>query len=162
MWIYHHEDGIRWRDPARLKRDILHLENALIESPKNPLLVLPLADRLAMRGELFEALQYYRMHSGLEEDAAGLRKACRPGCECLVASSFSKNFGLYSERVGALTLTAADEDAAQRAFSHLKLCIRRNYCIGSNATPDNNCLAEAEPRAWTSPIFIEQPGESRQ
>jgi hypothetical protein len=36
-------------------------------------------------------------------------------------------------------------------------CIRRNYCIGANATPDNNCLAEAEPRAWTSPIFVEPP-----
>jgi len=41
-------------------------------------------------------------------------------------------------------------------------CVRRNYCIGSNASPDNNCLAEAEPRAWTSPIFIEQPRDSRQ
>jgi hypothetical protein len=35
------------------------------------------------------------------------------------------------------------------------VCIRRNYCIGDNATPDKNCLAEAEPRAWTSPIFLE-------
>lgn len=35
------------------------------------------------------------------------------------------------------------------------LCIKRNYCVGTNATPDNNCLAEAQPRAWTSPIFIE-------
>jgi hypothetical protein len=36
-------------------------------------------------------------------------------------------------------------------------CSRRNYCIGSNSAPDNNCLAEAEPRAWTSPIFVEYP-----
>ncbi|MFT4518026.1 MAG: hypothetical protein ACI9JM_000403 [Halioglobus sp.] len=34
-------------------------------------------------------------------------------------------------------------------------CVKRNYCIGDNAKPDNNCLAEAEPRAWTSPIFVE-------
>ncbi|MFK8048146.1 MAG: DUF3604 domain-containing protein [Halioglobus sp.] len=34
-------------------------------------------------------------------------------------------------------------------------CIKRNYCIGANATPDKNCLAEAEPRAWSSPIFLE-------
>ena len=39
-------------------------------------------------------------------------------------------------------------------------CTRRNYCIGSNSAPDNNCLAEAEPRAWTSPIFVEYPRES--
>ena len=44
-----------------------------------------------------------------------------------VASSFSKNFGLYNERVGALTLVAADADAAQRAFSQLKVCVRTNY-----------------------------------
>ncbi|MDE0951153.1 MAG: DUF3604 domain-containing protein [Halioglobus sp.] len=34
-------------------------------------------------------------------------------------------------------------------------CIKRNYCIGGNATPEKNCLAPAEPRAWTSPIFLE-------
>lgn len=34
-------------------------------------------------------------------------------------------------------------------------CTKRNYCIGDNAKPENNCLSEAEPRAWTSPIFIE-------
>ena len=34
-------------------------------------------------------------------------------------------------------------------------CVQRNYCVGANAEPDNLCLAEAEPRAWTSPIFLE-------
>jgi hypothetical protein len=37
-------------------------------------------------------------------------------------------------------------------------CIRRNYCIGERATRDENCTAPAEPRAWTSPIFLEHPG----
>ena len=41
------------------------------------------------------------------------------------------------------------------------ICVRRNYCIGSGATPDNNCLAQAEPRAWTSPIFLEHPRSGR-
>lgn len=36
-------------------------------------------------------------------------------------------------------------------------CIKRNYCIGENAMPDMNCISEAEPRAWTSPIFLEYP-----
>jgi len=35
------------------------------------------------------------------------------------------------------------------------VCIKRNYCIGETATVDNDCLAEAEPRAWSSPIFID-------
>lgn len=34
-------------------------------------------------------------------------------------------------------------------------CIERTYCIGENATPDKQCIAEAEPRAWSSPIFLE-------
>jgi len=70
---------------------------------------------------------YQGLAEGLEEDAAGLRCFCAPGRELLVASSFSKNFGLYNERVGALTLVAATPDAAQAAFSHLKLVIRTNY-----------------------------------
>jgi hypothetical protein len=35
------------------------------------------------------------------------------------------------------------------------VCIRRNYCIEENASREKNCLAEAEPRGWTSPIFLE-------
>jgi hypothetical protein len=34
-------------------------------------------------------------------------------------------------------------------------CLARNYCIGDRASADNDCLAEAQPRAWTSPIFVE-------
>ncbi|MFT5482527.1 MAG: hypothetical protein ACI9GW_001178 [Halieaceae bacterium] len=37
------------------------------------------------------------------------------------------------------------------------VCVKRNYCIGENAKAGMNCLSEAEPRAWSSPIFIEQP-----
>ncbi len=70
---------------------------------------------------------YQGLAQGLEEDAAGLRCFCTSGRELLVASSFSKNFGLYNERVGALTLVAATPEAAQAAFSHLKLIIRTNY-----------------------------------
>jgi hypothetical protein len=36
-------------------------------------------------------------------------------------------------------------------------CVKRNYCIGVRAARDNNCTAPAEPRAWTSPIFVEYP-----
>jgi hypothetical protein len=36
-------------------------------------------------------------------------------------------------------------------------CTRRNYCIDENAPREENCRARAEPRAWTSPIFLERP-----
>jgi aspartate aminotransferase/aromatic-amino-acid transaminase len=70
---------------------------------------------------------YQGLGDGLEEDAFGLRTLCRPGREMIVASSFAKNFGLYNERAGALTLVADSEEVALRAFSQLKICIRTNY-----------------------------------
>jgi len=38
-------------------------------------------------------------------------------------------------------------------------CIRRNYCIGENAAAGDQCRSPAEPRAWTSPIFLEYPAD---
>lgn len=70
---------------------------------------------------------YQGFGDGIDEDACGLRKFCAPGQELLVCSSFSKNFGLYRERTGALTLVAATPDTAEKAFSHVKRCIRANY-----------------------------------
>jgi len=70
---------------------------------------------------------YQGFGDGIEEDAAGLRQLCTPGCELLICSSFSKNFGLYNERCGALTAVGASSGAAQKAFSHIKACIRANY-----------------------------------
>lgn len=70
---------------------------------------------------------YQGFARGLEEDAYGLRAFCANHSELLVASSFSKNFGLYNERVGACTLVAADQETAERAFSQVKSVIRANY-----------------------------------
>jgi aspartate/tyrosine/aromatic aminotransferase len=70
---------------------------------------------------------YLGFGNGLEEDATGLRELCRPGSEALICSSYSKNFGLYCERVGALTVVAGTSDAAQAALSHAKICVRVNY-----------------------------------
>jgi aspartate aminotransferase len=50
---------------------------------------------------------YQGFARGLEEDAEGLRAFAALHKELLVASSYSKNFGLYNERVGACTLVAA-------------------------------------------------------
>ncbi|MGZ6268303.1 MAG: amino acid aminotransferase [Candidatus Limnocylindrales bacterium] len=64
---------------------------------------------------------------GLREDADWLTGLARPGLEFLVCTSYSKNFALYNERVGALTIVAADRDRAASALSHLKIAIRSNY-----------------------------------
>lgn len=70
---------------------------------------------------------YQGFAQGLDDDAAGLRAFAAKNAEFLVASSFSKNFGLYNERVGAFTLVAADSAAAGVAFSQVKAIVRTMY-----------------------------------
>ena len=70
---------------------------------------------------------YQGFAKGLEEDAQGLRIFAAKHKELIVASSYSKNFGLYNERVGACTIVAADAETADRAFSQVKAAIRANY-----------------------------------
>ncbi|CND07822.1 amino acid aminotransferase [Yersinia pseudotuberculosis] len=70
---------------------------------------------------------YQGFANGLEEDAQGLRIFAATHQELIVCSSYSKNFGLYNERVGACTLVAADNNVADTAFSQVKAVIRANY-----------------------------------
>ena len=70
---------------------------------------------------------YQGFGDGLVEDALGLRELASVNAELLVSSSFSKNFGLYCERVGALTVVTQSADAAQRALSQVRISIRTNY-----------------------------------
>lgn len=82
----------------------------------------------ARRGWLpFLDFAYQGFGDGLAEDRAGLLALASACPELLVASSFSKNFGLYQDRVGALTLVAEDANAAAAAFSHVEIAIRVNY-----------------------------------
>lgn len=86
-------------------------------------------------GELCSARQlvplfdfaYQGFGQGVEEDALGLRLVADLVPEMMVANSFSKNFGLYNERVGAVTLVAQDQNTAINAFSQIKGCIRGIY-----------------------------------
>lgn len=70
---------------------------------------------------------YQGFARGLEEDAEGLRAFAASHQELIVCSSYSKNFGLYNERVGAFTLVAADATVVDTAFSQVKATIRANY-----------------------------------
>ncbi|MCZ0938302.1 MAG: aspartate/tyrosine/aromatic aminotransferase [Caldilineaceae bacterium] len=70
---------------------------------------------------------YQGFGDGLDEDASGVRIVADHCREFLVATSYSKNFGLYNERVGALTLVADSAEAAEAANSHMKICVRTNY-----------------------------------
>jgi aspartate aminotransferase len=87
-----------------------------------------LADLSVAKGwlPLFD-FAYQGFAKGLEEDAEGLRIFAAQHAELLIASSYSKNFGLYNERVGAFTVVAADAATVDRAFSQVKSVIRTNY-----------------------------------
>ena len=87
-----------------------------------------LADTIYERGLLpFLDFAYQGFADGIEEDTAGLKALARPGAEMIVCNSFSKNFGLYCERVGALTVVAKDKAVAETVQSQVKVCIRSNY-----------------------------------
>jgi aspartate/tyrosine/aromatic aminotransferase len=70
---------------------------------------------------------YQGFADGIQEDAVGLRAFARPGAELLVCSSFSKNFGLYRERVGGLMLVCPQADQVAAVQSQVNRVIRSNY-----------------------------------
>ncbi len=69
---------------------------------------------------------YQGLGEGILEDAQGLRTFLNHVPEMLIAKSFSKNFGLYNERVVALTIVSYSTDQTVVAFTQIKLCIRTN------------------------------------
>ena len=83
---------------------------------------------------------YQGFGNGIDEDAAALLPFVDSGNELMVCSSFSKNFGLYCERIGALTLVADSPDSAQIALSHVKLSVRTNY---SNPPKHGGAIVQA-------------------
>jgi aromatic-amino-acid transaminase len=75
----------------------------------------------------FLDIAYQGFGESLEADASVVRLVASAGIDALVASSFSKSFSLYGERVGALTLLTGSRDQSERALSQLKRVIRANY-----------------------------------
>jgi aromatic-amino-acid transaminase len=75
----------------------------------------------------FVDLAYQGFGTDLVSDAAVVRSFAATGGPLFVSSSFSKSFSLYGERVGALSVVAADRDEAARVLSQLKRIVRANY-----------------------------------
>ena len=75
----------------------------------------------------FLDIAYQGFGDGIDPDGAVVRAfAATPG-PILVSSSFSKSFSIYGERVGALSVVAADKDESARVLSQVKRTIRANY-----------------------------------
>jgi aromatic-amino-acid transaminase len=72
-------------------------------------------------------MAYQGFAEGIEQDGETVRQFAASGLQFFVASSFSKSFSLYGERVGALTVVTASKDEAARVTSQIKRLIRTNY-----------------------------------
>ncbi len=62
----------------------------------------------------------------IDSDALPIRKYCE-GNDAIVCQSFSKNFGLYSERVGTITAVGSNSQIAEALLSQIKRLIRTMY-----------------------------------
>ncbi len=83
---------------------------------------------LAERGILpLVDFAYHGLADGIDEDRQGLLELAKKVKQMLVCSSYSKNFGLYRERTGALTLVADNAEQAAVVMSQVKLRIRYIY-----------------------------------
>ncbi|MCG8585100.1 MAG: aspartate/tyrosine/aromatic aminotransferase, partial [Pirellulales bacterium] len=87
-----------------------------------------IAETLASRGIVpLLDFAYQGFGSGLSEDRVGLDALLAACKELIICNSFSKNFGLYNERIGGLTIVAQNNDAADTVLSQIKACVRSNY-----------------------------------
>jgi len=62
-----------------------------------------------------------------DTDAEALRMFVEDGHLIALVQSFSKNFGLYGHRVGALSVVGANPEEAAKVVSQLKMVIRPMY-----------------------------------
>ncbi|MGF6414372.1 aromatic amino acid transaminase [Paraburkholderia sp. MM5482-R1] len=103
----------------------------------------------------FVDMAYQGFGAGLEEDAAPVRLLADANVPLIVANSFSKNFSLYGERVGALSVVCKSADEAARVAGQLMSAVRANY---SNPPTHGarlvaNVLADATLRAsWEAEL----------
>lgn len=77
----------------------------------------------------FVDMAYQGFGEGLEEDTYGLRLLASRLPEVVIATSFSKNFGLYRERAGSLSIVFASEAEANAGLSQLLSVTRGLYSM---------------------------------
>ena len=89
-----------------------------------------ITDLAAERGFLpYVDLAYLGFERGVEEDPLAVRLFAEKCPELLVASSCSKNFALYRERVGAISVVCADSQKAADVETVVHALTRKNYSM---------------------------------
>ena len=74
-------------------------------------------------------IAYMGFERGIEEDCLAVRLFAEQCPELIVASSCSKNFAMYRERVGAITIIAHDAKKAAAVESVIHNITRKNYSM---------------------------------
>jgi len=98
----------------------------------------------------FLDLAYQGFGSSLEGDAAPIRAVVERVPESLVAVSFSKNLGLYRERVGGLIVISENASRADTVYSHMLHIARSIYSM----PPDHGAAIAA--RVFAEPQLRQQ------
>lgn len=89
-----------------------------------------IADLAAERGFLpMVDFAYMGLERGLEQDALAVRLFAERCPELIVASSCSKNFAMYRERVGAISVVTRDAHKAADAESVIHSLTRKSYSM---------------------------------
>ena len=135
-----------YRDPETNGLDFGAMYESIKKIPKGDVILLhgcchnptgidPTPEQWSKIGDLLAELgvlplvdfAYQGLANGIEEDRNGLLELTKKVKQMLICSSFSKNFGLYRERTGALTIVADNAEQAGTVMSQVKLRIRYNY-----------------------------------
>jgi aromatic-amino-acid transaminase len=75
----------------------------------------------------FIDMAYQGFGAGIDADAFAIRELARQRVPAFVANSFSKNFSLYGERCGGLSVICESPEVAARVLGQLTSAVRANY-----------------------------------
>ena len=75
----------------------------------------------------FLDLAYQGFGDSFDEDVFAVRALADAGVSFLLANSFAKNFSIYAERCGGLSVICPDAKQAEQVLGQLKFTVRRNY-----------------------------------
>jgi aromatic-amino-acid transaminase len=113
---------------------------------------------IAERGLIpFLDFAYQGLSNSVESDRFAVEAFGESGVSFLVANSFSKNFGLYGERIGAIHFVTKDAKEAERVLSQAKVVVRAMYSNPptQGAAVVSTILASPELRAsWDRELAI--------
>lgn len=95
---------------------------------------------ITSRGLLpFIDIAYQGFADGIEEDVWAVRQMYEVAPELIVASSCSKNFGLYRDRIGALSIVGRNAEETRVTGSQASHIVRTMYSV----PPDHGCAIVA-------------------